>query len=142
MGRPFQLFTKEEGDIDKIMEKKELRINETLNAKFKLDDLKKTINSLKNNKAVGTDKIANEFLKVADDNLLTIFLNLINLKLEKGSTCTDWCQGIISLIHKEGTKQDPNNYRGICIMTALMKVLCILLNNRLTDFCEINKLRN
>ena len=27
-------------------------------------------------------------------------------------------------------------------MTALMKVLCMLLNDRLTDFCEINKLIN
>ena len=119
-----------------------LPINENLNKKFKMEELKSTIKKLKNKKAVGTDKIANEFLKIAPDNLLLIFLNIINLNLEKGKTCISWCQGIISLIHKEGSKQDPNNYRGICIMTALMKVLCTLLNDRLSNFCLINKLIN
>ena len=57
-------------------------------------------------------------------------------------TCISWCVGVISLIHKDGPTDDPNNYRGICIMNALLKVLCTLLNNRLTIFSVENKLIN
>ena len=54
--------------------------------------------------------------------------------------CSKWCYDLIALIHKEGIKDDPNNYRGICIMNALLKILCTLLNNRLTTFCLNNNL--
>ena len=50
-------------------------------------------------------------------------------------TCTKWCVDIIALIHKEGPKDDPNNYRGICIMNTLLKILCTLLNDRLATYC-------
>ena len=136
------LFKKIDGDIDTLMKKENLPIDQTLNSKFKLDELKLTIKGLKNNKATGTDRIANEFLKLAPDNLLKIYLDYINLNLEKSTTCTEWCQGIISLIHKDGTKEDPNNFRGICIMNTLLKIICTLLNNRLTNFCAKNKLIN
>ena len=55
-------------------------------------------------------------------------------------TCKEWCYDLITLIHKEGPKKDPNNYRGICIMNALLKVLCTMLNNRLTTYCSDNNL--
>ncbi|KAI4877023.1 hypothetical protein NFI96_006215, partial [Prochilodus magdalenae] len=37
-------------------------------------------------------------------------------------------------IFKSGDKLDPNNYRGICISSNLGKVLCSILNTRLTDY--------
>ena len=46
------------------------------------------------------------------------------------------------MIHKDGPIDDPNNYRPICVMNALLKVLCTLLNNRLITFCTEKKLIN
>ena len=135
------LFTKIDGDIDKIVDKEELPISQILNEKFKLEELKLVIKNLKK-KAIGPDIIANEFLKAATDDLIKLILDFLNLNLEKGSTCAEWCVGLISLIHKEGQRDDPNNYRGICIMNALLKVLCTLMNNRLTTFCLNNNLIN
>ena len=136
------LFTKENGDIDKIMEKIVTPNNSELNSKFKMEELKNTINALKNKKAVGPDNIANEFLKLAPENLLIVILDYMNLNLEKGITCSKWCFDTISLIHKDGPKDDPNNYRGICIMNTLLKILCTLLNNRLIKHCSSHKLIN
>ena len=124
------------------MKIKELPINQALNSKFKIEELKSTIKALKNNKATGTDRVTNEFLKLATEDILKVYLDYINLNLEVGATCTEWCQSIISLIHKEGTKEDPNNFRGICIMNTLLKVICTLLNNRLTSYCTENNLIN
>ena len=51
-----------------------------------------------------------------------------------------WCLGIISPIHKEGPKDDPDNYRGICIGSALSKVLGTMMNQRLTDYVKENNM--
>ena len=130
------LFTEEKGDIDSILSKDPKPMNRTLNAKITKDELSRILRNLKKGKAVGNDKIANEFLQVLPDNLLDLLLDFLNLNLEVGETCSDWCIGIISLIHKDGPRDDPNNYRGICVMNALLKVLCTLMNERLTDYCE------
>ena len=134
------LFTEEKGDIDKILKKEPKPVNRKLNAKIKKEELAKIITKLKKGKAVGNDKIANEFLQVIPDNIFKLILDYLNLTLEIGKVCTNWCIGIISLIHKDGPKDDPSNYRAICIMNALLKVLCTLLNERLTDYCEETKL--
>ena len=75
--------------------------------------------------AVGPDSISNELLKLASDDII------LNLNIEKGMTCSEWYFDLVSLIHKEGPKNDPNNYRGNT-----------LLNNRITTYCVERKLIN
>ena len=93
-----------------------------------------------NKKAVGPDSIANEFLKHAPKDLLDAILKIVNLNIKNGIAPTTWCLDLISPIHKEGPKNNPNNYRGICIMNSLLKVLCSLMNDRLTTYCVTHKL--
>ena len=134
------LFTEEKGDIDKVLRKEPKPINQKLNTRITKEEMIRIISKLRKGKAVGNDKIANEFLQVMPDNIYNLVLEYLNLTLELGKVCTNWCIGIISLIHKDGPKEDPSNYRAICIMNALLKVLCTLLNERLTDYCEETKL--
>ena len=135
------LFAKIDKNIELVMSKiNTIPHNEFLNCEFIMEELKETIRLLISKKAVGPDRIANEFLKHAPPALLKILLRYFNLNIKKGRTCKSWCAGLIALIHKEGPKDDPNNYRGICIMNALLKVLCSLLNNRLKDYCNEKKL--
>ena len=136
------LFSKIEGKIDNIMKKTEPPINQILNEKFIMEELISTIKELKNKKAVGPDTIANEFLKLAPDDILKLILDFLNLNLGKGMTCSKWCFDLIALLHKDGPKDDPNNYRGICIMNSLLKILCTLLNKRLAAYCSDQKLIN
>ena len=136
------LFQKIDGDINNTMKKLDTPINKTLNEIFTMGELKHTIKGLKNKKAVGPDSIANEFLKSATDDLLNLILDFLNLNLEKGIISSNWCFDLIALVHKYGLKDDPNNYRGICIMNTLLKVLCTLLNDKLNKYCHEKQLIN
>ena len=136
------LFQNINGDINNTMKKLDTPINKTLNEIFTMGELKHTIKGLKNKKAVGPDSIANEFLKSAPDDLLNLILDFLNLNLEKGIIPSNWCFDLIALIHKDRPKDNPNNYRGICIMNTLLKVLCTLLNVKLNKYCHEKQLIN
>ena len=53
-----------------------------------------------------------------------------------------WCFDVISPTHKDEPVNDPKNYRGICISSALLKIVCSLLSNRIKDKCQKHKLIN
>ena len=116
--------------------------NELLNNPFKMKELRNTINALGKQKATGYDNICNEFLKLSTERILKIILAFLNLALTKGLITSNWCLDIISPIHKEGLKSNPDNYRGICVINSLLKVLCTMMNNRLNEYCEQTNLIN
>ena len=95
---------------------------------------------MKNKKAEGVDKIANEMIKHFPDKILCLILDIFNAFLSTGKVIEEWCLALITPIFKEDSKTDPNNYRGICIANALLKCLCLMLNNRLKSFCNENNL--
>ena len=59
----------------------------------------------------------------------------MNLCLDKSLIPNSWTYDLISLIHKKGNRNDAQNYRGICVSSALLKILSSLLNNRLQTLC-------
>ena len=107
-----------------------------------MEELRNTIKALDKKKATGYDNICNEFLKLSTERILKLILEFLNLALTKGLITSNWCLDIISPIHKEGLKSNPDNYRGICVMNSLLKVLCTMMNNRLNEYCEQTKLIN
>ena len=106
----------------------------SLNKPFKMKELLSVIKKMKNKKAEGTDKIANEMIKHFPDIILNVILRLFNTFLEAGKIPAEWCEGLIVPLYKENEKINPDNYRGICISNALLKCLCLILNNRLKNF--------
>ena len=44
-----------------------------------------------------------------------------------------WCSGFITPICKSGGRNDPTNYRGICVSSCLGKLFCSILNQRLRE---------
>ena len=78
--------------------------------------------SLKPEKAPRPDKIHNEMLKTGVKFLNVALFKLFNLILQSGSFPSS-C----------GNKQDPANYRGICINSCLGKLFTSILNTRLNN---------
>ena len=110
-----------------------------LNSPFTMKELTEAIKKLKNKKAAGLDKLTSEFLKASPVRVQRLILRLLNRILASGIVPKEWCLGVINPIHKEGCKADPDNYRGICISSALTKLLSTMMNTRLITFLEENK---
>ena len=62
---------------------------------------------------------------------------LVNIVLEFGIFPEVWSRGTIRPMYKnKGNTNDPDNYRGIIILTCMGKPFTTLLNNRLTKFLD------
>ena len=108
----------------------------TLDYPITPEELKDATRILKNGKGTGIDVILNEMLvplvKLYPKLLLRAFNDILS---EHGTLSQDWLHSLVSAIHKKGVKEDPDNYRGISLMSCLGKLFLTIVNNRLTSFC-------
>ena len=112
-------------------------VNDTLNANITVDEILKCIKKLKNNKAFGLDGILNEFIKSSAPKLVVSLTLLFNLVLATGKVPLSWSVGCISPIYKgKGDRKDPDNYRGITVLSCLGKLFTSVLNDRIYAFLE------
>ena len=66
---------------------------------------------------------------------------MFNTILKTGIIPTNWCISFISPIYKnKGPKSDPDNYRGISLISCLGKLFSALINERLTKFIDTNNI--
>ena len=118
-------------------------LSHILNTEITAKEIQDAIKSLKNNKASGTDLILNEFLKNSVYKLLDILVKLFNLILDSGTFPSAWTIGVIRPIYKDkGNRENPNNYRGITILSCFGKLFTNILNSRLNYFfrkCRIDR---
>ena len=136
------LFNEHEGEIEDIMPEIKTDINEELNKPLTMTEFQTIISKLKNNKDVGPDRIPNEFCKHVTSEIKVIILNLLNFNLKFGMTAETLCEDFITVIHKEGKRSNPDNYRGICIANSILEILSSLLEARLKVFCKKQNLIN
>ena len=90
---------------------------------------------MKNAKAAGYDSILNEMVINSPTCIQNLLYRFVNVCLSKGLVPESWCLDLISPIRKDGALNDPDNYRRICISSAFLKIICMLLNNRLQTHC-------
>ena len=105
---------------------------EKLNSPFTIPEFMKAVTSLKRGKALGSDNIMNEYLIEGIDILSSHICDLFNAILESGYSPDKWTEGIIVPIHKKGSREDVNNYRGVTLLSCFSKLFTTLLNNRIT----------
>ena len=108
-----------------------------LNKEFTEIELSQVIKKLKNNKSPGIDQITNETICYTYDKLKSFWCKLFNKILLSGEVPKDWLTGVIIPIYKnKGDKNDPNNYRGITLLSCGAKFFTSILNHRLLKFSE------
>ena len=103
---------------------------------FTIEELKKAVNKLKNNKSAGPDRIPGEMIKASPEHILLVLLKIMNMIKLTYQYPTKWAMGITSLLFKDGSEEDPNNYRAITVADALSKILAIMINERLEEWCQ------
>ena len=64
--------------------------------------------------------------------LHVLFNKIFDLEYFPGS----WSEGFIVPLHKKGSQDDVNNYRGITLLSTLGKLYTSILNNRLKTWAE------
>ena len=98
---------------------------------------------MKNNKSPYSDKIRNEMIKASLNEMMPVCHKLFNNVLNGDSMSLMWCSGLITPIFKSGGRNDPTNYRGICVSSCLGKLFCSILNQRLMEHVNsLNILHN
>ena len=95
------------------------------------NEIQSCINKLKNHKAPGPDNILNEYIKISADILMPIQPDFFHRAISRY-----WSQCLIILIHKEGDKMNPDNYRGITLLSCFGKLFTYIINYRITKFVE------
>jgi len=90
------------------------------------------VKSLKNCKSPGEDGIVNEVWKT-HERLIDYLVEVSNQAL-KGDVPNEWVDCIIVPVHKKGPVNDPNNYRGIALLSTGGKVIGRVLARRLMQF--------
>ena len=86
------------------------------------------IKKLKRRKAAGVDGVYNEIIISSAPHLIESLEVLFNKILSTRYFPSDWNILMISPLYKSDDADDPNNYRGISLLSCLGKLFCAILN--------------
>eukprot|EP01137_Pigoraptor_chileana_P025805 Opistho-2@95846 len=87
-------------------------------------------------KAAGPDGVPNELLKAGGDFMVNLLRALFERSCKERKTPRAWKQGLIVPLHKKGDRTDPDNYRGITLLSCVGKLYNRVLQNRLAGALE------
>ena len=111
-----------------------------LNSPINCKEVKCAIKQLNNSKSAGIDLINNEFLKYGSSTLVLPIVKIFNKVLDSGIFPEQWNISTVSILHKNGSIYDCNNYRGISIGSCLGKLFTKILKTRISKYLESNNL--
>jgi hypothetical protein len=111
-----------------------------LDAPLSYDDISKAIKRLKRGKSAGEDLIINELLIAGHDQLMPYIYELFNFVFDKGVFPDIWADGLLIPLHKSGSVNITNHFRGITLLPVLGKLFTGILSNRLDSWAERNRI--
>ena len=102
------------------------------NAEPMLDELNKAIDSLSAGMALGNDGISPDFIKCCKGTLLTPLHDVLCQCWKEGRLPQDMRDAKIVTVYKnEGDRSDCNNYRGISLLSTVVKLFARVILARL-----------
>ena len=109
-----------------------------LTAPLNREEVRKAVKKLNKGKSAGFDSITVEHLQYAGEGLVDLLTELFNRIIQLEHVPCNFKIGTQIPIYKgkNTCSLDPNNYRGITLLTSLNKVFEMLLWNRLKDWWE------
>ena len=126
----------DDDDDDEVCDEEEKAHRKELHENITQEEVGKAIDQLQNYRAPGQDGVIGEILKTGGDKIREVVWMLCCIAWRAESIPTEWRQGIVVPLHKDGDERDPMNYRGITLLSIVGKVFTRVLNNRLTKFAE------
>ena len=113
--------------------------NEFLNQNFNEEELGALIADLRKarGRKNGLDHVRNEFVECSPERFVSLATRLFNLVLATGFVPAEWCIGAILPLYKgKGARSNPDNYRGITLLSCIGKLFTAAINQRLKFYLE------
>ena len=83
-----------------------------------------------------------EFFRYSAPCILHFLTEYLSKLFNTGTFPFEWSESVILPIYKKGDVNSPNNYRGISLLNVGGKLYSYILNKRLTQWIEDNKMLN
>ena len=117
------------------------KIEEEMDEEMSLEEIERYVKKLKNGKAAGMDGIPNEFYKEGGQSMIEGMHELFKCIWREEEVPRSWNDSRVTLIHKGGnkSKKEIKNYRPIAVCDTMCKIFCGILNERLSEIVERNK---
>ncbi|KAJ7524072.1 hypothetical protein O6H91_18G076300 [Diphasiastrum complanatum] len=96
-----------------------------------LQEIQQAIKEQKRGEAPGVDGVGAEFYLLFQEKIASLFLQVWEESLQKGSLPRMLNQGITKLIHKKGSKKVLKNWRPITMLTTGYKILATTIVNKM-----------
>ena len=100
------------------------------------EQTEKEIRYLKNRKSPGPDGISNEMLKYGGTELTLHLTQLFQQILKLGKAPKAWKERIIIPLFKNGSKTNPDNYRGITLLNTALKLFTKVILSKLLEYIQ------
>ena len=94
------------------------------------------INALKRSKAAGLDGLPAELFIAAPAVTADLLLPLVRKSWESETFPREWKKGMIVKIPKKGTRFECDNWRGICVLPTVAKVIAKIILERIKEHLE------
>lgn len=111
-----------------------------LDADIAEDEVVEALTRMKRHKAPGEDGVPADFLKLAlgdeSSDMRRGLLALLNLAWKSNTLPAAWKNSVVVSIPKKGDLTDMNNYRGISLMSTVLKILMGIISTRLNRVFE------
>ena len=78
------------------------------------------------------DGVIAEALKAAEQEIAPFLTRYFNVLFSSSQFPSEWTKAIIIPLHKKGDVNNPDNYRGISLLSVVSKVYTHIINSRLT----------
>ena len=109
--------------------------DDSLNSDISPQEVTKSIDHLKANKAAGLDGIIPEVFKHSCDKTVSFLVYLFNKVFASGEYPEAWTEAVIYPLHK-GSIHELDNYRGISLLNVCSKLYSYVINKRLSRWVE------
>ena len=136
------IFNQDDKLVDEDVESEFVRAegeNIALNRSIDREEIINAIKILKCNKSSGPDGVLAEMIKSGPPVIIEFLVKLFNHIFESGIYPHEWSKAIVVPIHKKGSIDNPENYRGISLISIICKCYTSILNKRLNTWLEENE---
>lgn len=100
------------------------------------EEIKIAVKSMPNDKAAGIDGITAELYKADVNTTADILYPLIFKVWETGHFPVEWKSGIIVKLPRKGNLSECSNWRGICVLPVIAKIIAKIILERVKNVIE------